>query len=111
MYNVFIYAAYQGSDEELTTELFCQDISYSNSEMMTSGMMLDDGGGGQATISQTDQPDFTMATESSQDTMQSQSQSTERFVLESDHLALKNNSEYVDNISLLYPYNCVIYGH
>ena len=49
--------------------------------------------GGQVVVSHTDQSSFTMATESSQDNRQSQGQSAGRFVLESDHLALKNNSE------------------
>lgn len=57
-------------------------------------MAPDVSAGGHPAVSQTDQP-FTMATESSQDSRQSQSQSAGRFVLESDHLALKNNSEYV----------------
>ena len=86
---------YQGSDEELTTELFCQDGSYGNSDMTTGGMTSDIGTPGQAAMPQTDQPAFAMATDSSQDSRQSQSQSAGRFVLESDHLALKNNSECV----------------
>ena len=92
---------YQGSDEELTTELYCQDSSYGNSDMITDGMTPDISTPGQAAMSQTDQPAFTMATESSQDSRQSQSQSAGRFVLESDHLALKNNSECVYVILLL----------
>ena len=46
-------------------------------------------------MSHTDQSVITMAIEGSQDSRQSQSQSAGRFALESDHLALKNNSEYV----------------
>ena len=53
-------------------------------------------------ISHTDQSVITMTTEGSHDSRQSQSHSAGRFALESDHLALKNNSEYVvvyDNYS------------
>ena len=90
---------YQGSDEELTTDLYCQD---SSSDMMTSGMTPDVSTPGQA--SQTDQPTFTMATYSSQESRQSQRQSVGRFVLESDHLALKNNSECVALLKVYYAF-------
>ena len=58
--------------------------------MITGGMTPDVSASGQ--VPQTDRP---TSTYSSQESRQSHSQSVGRFVLESDHLALKNNSECV----------------
>ena len=93
MYNI----VHQASDEELTTELFSQDSCYSNTEII-SGVTSDSDVStrGQHAVSQTDQPVITMVTEG----RQTQSHSTGRFALESDHVALKNNSECV--MTLLY---------
>ena len=78
-------------DEELTTELLSQDGSHSNSETIT-GRMTSDVTMVPAVGSQANS---TMVTEGNQECRQPQSHSAGRFVLESDHLALKNNSEYV----------------
>ena len=87
---------HQDSDEEIVAELFHQDSSHSNPEMITSGMTLDISVG-QALGLQVDrgQPGPAMVTEGSRDSKPSQGQSAGRFELESNHLALKNNSEYV----------------
>lgn len=58
-------------------------------------MTSDVSGGGQPAVSLTDQPVIIMATEGSQDSRQSQNHFAGRFALESDHVALKNNSECV----------------